>query len=68
MTLNSLPPWPARVLGKYIIHLRTHFASRISRKTGWGKNELAMEFEQAITEALIDTIDDFGKEETDESG
>jgi len=37
--------------------LRTKFYERLNRKTGWGKEELKMEFERAISDTFIASWD-----------
>lgn len=33
-------------------HVRANFYERLERKTGWGREELKIEFERAMTSAL----------------
>jgi len=42
---------------KFILILKAAFEKRISRKTGWGKNELMREFDAAVTEAVLEVLD-----------
>jgi hypothetical protein len=37
--------------------LRIHFYNRLNRKTGWGKEELKLEFEKAISDTMIQAWD-----------
>jgi hypothetical protein len=39
--------------------IRERFYERLAHKTGWGRNELKLEFEAAITEALSQCLDEF---------
>jgi hypothetical protein len=43
---------------EFISKLDQRFASKIEAKTGWGKNEVIEAFRHAVTETLIDSIDD----------
>ncbi len=38
--------------------IREEFLARIGRKTGWGKNEIAHEFEQAVSAAVLRYLDE----------
>ena len=38
----------------FIDQLRANFYRRLERKTNWGRNELKLEFEQAVSEALAE--------------
>ena len=43
----------------FIRYLRHEFiVVRVSAKTGWGKNELQLAFEEALSEALAKASDD----------
>lgn len=33
--------------------LRNHFFDRLKKKTGWGKEEVKIEFERAISDTMI---------------
>lgn len=37
--------------------IREIFEEKVSKKTGWGKNELMIEYDKAVNEALIETLD-----------
>jgi hypothetical protein len=37
--------------------IREIFEGKVSKKTGWGKNELMIEYDKAVNEALIELID-----------
>ena len=37
--------------------IRELFEEKVSRKTGWGKNELMIEFDKAIIEALVELLE-----------
>ncbi len=37
--------------------IREIFEEKISSKTGWGKNELMIEYDKAVNEALIELLD-----------
>lgn len=37
--------------------LRTTFFDKLNRKTGWGKEEVKMEFEKAISDTFISAWD-----------
>jgi hypothetical protein len=41
--------------------IRDKFYARLERKTGWGKEELKLEYEKAITEALTDILNKQGE-------
>lgn len=43
---------------RFIELLKRKFRERIHKKTGWGCNEIYSEFEQAITEALVEIMDE----------
>lgn len=43
--------------------LREEFTERVNRKTGWGKNEILQEFEQAISNTIARLLDEQEKEE-----
>lgn len=45
------------MLADFINLLRTNFSSRISTKTGWGKNELMVAFERAVIDTMAQTMD-----------
>jgi hypothetical protein len=45
---------------KLIQYIREEFVARISAKTGWGKNEIVHEFEQAVSAALVRFLDEVG--------
>lgn len=45
------------MLATFINLLRDNFSTRISTKTGWGKNELMMEFERAVIDTMTQTMD-----------
>jgi len=36
--------------------IREIFEAKISQKTGWGKNELMIEYDKAVNEALMEFI------------
>ena len=38
--------------------LRKHFEGKLQKKTGWGRNELIAQFDQAATDALAELLDD----------
>jgi len=40
------------MIQQFITQLRANFYARLERKTGWGKEELKLEFEQAVSETL----------------
>jgi len=44
--------------------IRENFKRRLSQKTGWGRVELMLEFEIAITDALTQCLDEYGKGES----
>jgi hypothetical protein len=46
-------------MNKRLVELiREEFEKRISRKTGWGKNEIMHEFEQAVSAAVLRYMDE----------
>lgn len=45
--------------------IRDKYESRISIKTGWGKNELMAEYDKAVSEALMEMLDEPQKPITD---
>ena len=49
-----MSPTPRQIIDA----IRQEFFERIERKTGWGKEELKKEFEQAIADALMRFIGD----------
>ena len=47
------------ISNKRLIELiREKFYERLSHKTGWGRNELKLEFENALTESLAQCLDE----------
>lgn len=38
--------------------IRQEFIQRIEQKTGWGKNELILEFEHALSDAMAKYLDE----------
>ena len=44
--------------------IRENFKRRLSQKTGWGRVELMLEFEIALTDALAQCLDEYEKGET----
>ena len=38
--------------------IREEFYNRLERKTGWGKEELKREFEQAVSQAALRFLDE----------
>ncbi len=44
----------------FVEKLRENYKKRLARKTGWGKNEVYLEFEQALGDAAIATADLLG--------
>ena len=41
--------------------MEKNFIARISRKTGWGKNEIINEFKEALNETLMQLVDEILK-------
>lgn len=37
------------------------FEKKIGRKTGWGKNEIMIEFKNAVNEATLEVIDKYNQ-------
>lgn len=37
--------------------IREIFEEKISKKTGWGKNELMIEYDKAVNEALVELLE-----------
>jgi hypothetical protein len=46
------------MLTKFIEHLRVEFKTVLMAKTGWGRNQIILAFEQAICTALAKTMDE----------
>jgi len=44
--------------------IRENFKRRLSQKTGWGRVELMLEFEIALTDALAQCLDEYEKGDT----
>lgn len=43
------------------------FEERLQKKTGWGRNELLVEFKECVIECLTDELDELNPLENDES-
>lgn len=43
---------------KLLTLIREKYETRISVKTGWGKNELLAEYDKAVSEALMEMLDE----------
>lgn len=41
---------------KLIELIRTKFEARLAGKTGWGRNELLVEYDKAVNEALLELL------------
>lgn len=44
-------------ISKFIDLVADRFKERLQRKTGWGKNEVQLELQKAISQALADLLD-----------
>jgi hypothetical protein len=44
---------------RFIRTLREKFIIRLSRKNSWGKNEIELEFERAVSETLSSIMEGF---------
>ena len=44
----------------YRQRLRDAFYERVEKKTGWGKNEIKKEFEEASEQVILDMLDEEG--------
>lgn len=42
---------------KLVDLIREKFKARLAAKTGWGRNDVMVEFEAAVTEALLELLD-----------
>lgn len=47
---------------EYCTRLRAEFEQRVSKKTGWGKNELLHEFDEASVAVLLEGMMTEGQE------
>jgi len=61
----SPSPYKLSITNARLIDLiRENFKRRLSQKTGWGRVELMLEFEIAVTNALAQCLDEYEKGET----
>jgi len=61
----SPSPYKLSITNARLIDLiRENFKRRLSQKTGWGRVELMLEFEIAVTDALAQCLDEVEKGET----
>ena len=37
--------------------IRKHFAANLQEKTGWGRNDVMVAFDRAVTKALLEALD-----------
>lgn len=42
---------------EFIDYLRSDFYKKLSRKTGWGKNEIISVFEKCVSDTLAELLD-----------
>lgn len=54
----SPPPRLSITNARLIDLIRENFKRRLSQKTGWGRVELMLEFEIAVTDALAQCLDE----------
>ena len=42
---------------KLVELIKKHFKARLQAKTGWGRNDVMVEFEAAVNDALLEMMD-----------
>lgn len=46
---------------KLVALIKEKFKTRLMAKTGWGRNDVMVEFDAAVNEALLEMLDDAQK-------
>jgi len=60
--MSPSPPRLSLTNARLIDLIRENFKRRLSQKTGWGRVELMLEFEIAVTDALAQCLDEHERE------